>query len=150
MLRQSWQRVRLEKDDLLFVEGNGSIEQIGRVALWNGAIENCVHQNHLIKSRLSTQVAPKYALYFFCSKNGRDKIKLQANSTSGLHTLSLGKISKLELPLCSIEEQHKIVQEIESRLSIADKMEETMTQSLQQAEALRQSILKKAFEGKLV
>ena len=143
-------RVRLEKDDLLFVEGNGSIEQIGRVALWDGAFENCVHQNHLIKARFSTQVIPKYALYFFCSKNGRDKIKEQANSTSGLHTLSLGKISKLVLPLCSIEEQHLIVQAIDSRLSVAEKMEENITQSLQQAEALRQSILKKAFEGRLV
>jgi type I restriction enzyme S subunit len=144
------ERVRLVKDDLLFVEGNGSIEQIGRVALWNGAIENCVHQNHLIKSRFSKQVVPKYALYFFCSKIGRDRIKEQANSTSGLHKLSLGKISKLELPLSSINEQNEIVQEIESRLSVADKMEESITQSLQQAETLKQSILKKAFEGRLI
>lgn len=148
--KTEFERVRLEKDDLLFVEGNGSIEQIGRVALWNGAIENCVHQNHLIKSRLSKEVVPKYALYFFCSKSGRDKIKEQANSTSGLHTLSLGKISKLELPLCSISEQGKIIQEIESRLSVADKMEESINESLQQAEVLRQSILKKAFEGRLI
>jgi type I restriction enzyme S subunit len=49
-----------------------------------------------------------------------------------------------------MEEQHDIVQAIESRLSVADKMEENITQSLQQAEALRQSILKKAFEGRLV
>jgi type I restriction enzyme S subunit len=42
------------------------------------------------------------------------------------------------------------VEEIESRLSVADKIEETITQSLKQAEALRQSILKKAFSGKLV
>jgi type I restriction enzyme S subunit len=53
------------------------------------------------------------------------------------------------LPLSPIEEQHNIVLEIESRLSVADKMEESITQSLQQAEALRQSILKKAFEGRL-
>ncbi|MBS1786752.1 MAG: restriction endonuclease subunit S [Acidobacteria bacterium] len=144
------ERVRLEKDDLLFVEGNGSIEQIGRVALWNGAIKNCVHQNHLIKARLSKRVKPAYALHFFCSKIGRDKIKEQANSTSGLHTLSLGKISKLELPLCSPEEQHRIVQEIESRLSVCDKLEETLAASLKQAEALRQSILKQAFAGKLI
>ena len=50
----------------------------------------------------------------------------------------------------SIEEQQSIVQEIESRLSVCDKVEETITTSLQQAETLRQSILKKAFEGKLV
>ena len=47
-------------------------------------------------------------------------------------------------------EQEKIVQEIESRLSVCDKIEETITTSLLQAESLRQSILKKAFEGKLV
>ena len=44
--------------------------------------------------------------------------------------------------------QQQIVQEIESRLSVCDKIEETITNSLKQAEALRQSILKKAFEGR--
>ncbi|MDP2176487.1 MAG: restriction endonuclease subunit S [Bacteroidota bacterium] len=65
--------------------------------------------------------------------------------------LSVNKLLPIEInfPL-SIEEQHRIVQEIESRLSVADKMEESIAQSLQQAEALRQSILKRAFEGKLV
>ncbi len=43
-----------------------------------------------------------------------------------------------------------IVAEIESRLSVCDKIEESIEQSLKQAESLRQSILKKAFEGKLV
>lgn len=144
------ERVKLVKDDLLFVEGNGSLDQIGRVALWNGVIENCVHQNHLIKARLTNKVIPKYALYFFLSTSGRERIKQQANSTSGLHTLSLSKISKLELPICSIEEQQQIVQEIESRLSVCDKIEETINDSLKQAEALRKTILKKAFEGKLI
>lgn len=50
----------------------------------------------------------------------------------------------------SKEEQVKIVQEIESRLSVCDKIEESIEQGLQQAGALRQSILKSAFEGKLV
>ena len=49
-----------------------------------------------------------------------------------------------------IAEQQAIVAEIESRLSICDKIEETIEQSLKQSESLRQSILKKAFEGKLV
>jgi type I restriction enzyme S subunit len=55
----------------------------------------------------------------------------------------------IKLPV-SKEEQIKVSQEIESRLSVCDKIEESIAQSLQQAEALRQSILKKAFEGKLV
>ena len=50
----------------------------------------------------------------------------------------------------SLPEQQAIVSEIETRLSVCDKLEESITQSLVQAEALRQSILKKAFAGRLV
>lgn len=65
--------------------------------------------------------------------------------------LSVNKLLPIELNYPkNIEEQYRIVQEIESRLSVADKMEESISQSLQQAEALRQSILKKAFSGELV
>ena len=56
----------------------------------------------------------------------------------------------IELLLPSLSDQHQIVAEIESRLSVCDKLEESIAQSLLQAEALRQSILKKAFAGKLV
>lgn len=67
-----------------------------------------------------------------------------------LGKLALNRIGTLRVPLPPLEEQQQIVQEIESRLSVYDKIEETITSSLKQAEALRQSILKKAFEGKLI
>ncbi|MDO8551013.1 MAG: restriction endonuclease subunit S, partial [Ignavibacteria bacterium] len=51
---------------------------------------------------------------------------------------------------CDKKEQHQIVEEIESRFSVADKLEQTIDENLKKAETLRQSILKKAFEGKLV
>ena len=64
--------------------------------------------------------------------------------------ISFEEISDYPIALCTIEEQQQIVQEIESRLSVCDNIEETITNSLKQAEALRQSILKKAFEGTLI
>jgi len=64
--------------------------------------------------------------------------------------LNQANMNKIPISFPSIEEQHLIVQEIERRLSVADKMEEQIKASLQQAEALKQSILKKAFEGELV
>ena len=54
------------------------------------------------------------------------------------------------IPYCSPLEQLQIVEEIESRLSICDSLEATIADNLDRAEALRQSILKQAFEGKLV
>ncbi len=59
------------------------------------------------------------------------------------------RLSLLYISYCSEDEQKYIVQEIESRLSVADKLEQNIDESLQKAEALRQSILKKAFEGEL-
>ena len=64
--------------------------------------------------------------------------------------LFLGPISNLKVVLCSSPERHAIVQEIETRLSVCDKIEQDIKENLEKAEALRQSILKKAFEGKLL
>ena len=68
----------------------------------------------------------------------------------GRPVLSLENVRDIILPLPPLAEQRRIVTELERRLSVCDKMEETITESLQKAEALRQSILKKAFEGKLL
>lgn len=65
-------------------------------------------------------------------------------------TLNLEDVKKSKIPLPPREVQENIVMEIETRLSNCDKMEETIENSLRQVESLRQSILKQAFEGKLV
>jgi type I restriction enzyme, S subunit len=67
-----------------------------------------------------------------------------------MDVLNLGIIKTIPFPLCPLEEHQRIVEEIENRLSVCDKLEETIAASLKQSEALQQSILKKAFEGKLV
>ena len=59
-------------------------------------------------------------------------------------------LNDLPIQVIPLKEQNQIVQEIESRLSVCDKLEESIDTSLTQAEALRQSILKRAFEGKLL
>jgi type I restriction enzyme S subunit len=144
------ERVTLAKGDILVVEGNGSVDQIGRVAIWNGAIDGCVHQNHLIKARPFNLVRSEFILHFLMSELGRKFIVRSASSTSGLHTLSISKVESLFVPLCEIEEQDILLSELSSKLSLADQLDQTITTALQQAEALRQSILKKAFSGQLV
>ena len=71
-------------------------------------------------------------------------------SGSAYNALTIETMKDFEFPIPSEVEQQLIVSEIESRLYVCDKIEESISSSLQQAEALRQSILKKAFEGKLV
>lgn len=64
--------------------------------------------------------------------------------------LSVNKILKIDVSHPPFSEQQLIVFELESKLTVCDKMEENIVNALSQAESLRQSILKKAFEGKLV
>ncbi len=87
-------------------------------------------------------------LYHYLFLKYQDNRKV--GSGNNQKALNKERVKGIELPFLPIEEQHRMVQEIESRLSVADKMEESIAQSLQQAEALRQSILKKAFSGELV
>jgi type I restriction enzyme S subunit len=91
----------------------------------------------------------KYIHYHLLSSFSRQEISKYVKGV-GNPTIDKNSIRSLSIALPSFEEQHLIVQEIESRLSVADKMEESIAQSLLQAEALRQSILKKAFKGELV
>jgi type I restriction enzyme S subunit len=88
----------------------------------------------------------KFANYFFISF--KSKLEELAPATAQKN-INVDILEKVNILLPKIAEQIKIIQEIESRLSVCDKIAETITISLQQTETLRQSILKRAFEGKL-
>jgi len=90
-----------------------------------------------------------YVHYYLSSPLAQLEILKYDNGTAQPN-LSSKSFEGFTIPICAFDEQVEIVNEIESRLSVCDKIEESIEQGLQQAEALRQSILKKAFEGKLV
>ena len=144
------ERLRLISQDLLIVEGNGSPSQIGRMAIWKGAIENCVHQNHIIRARAADGIAPQYVETYWNSPDGSSRVHGVASSTSGLYTLSVSKVSGLPIPLPPLAEQRRIVAEVERCLSVIQQAEDTVEANLTRAEQLRQSIFKQAFFGKLV
>jgi type I restriction enzyme S subunit len=106
-------------------------------------------QRHIGLVRPLETTNQKWLYYLLQSPDVFNQAKSTATGTAQ-KTVALNSLRNFEVPYCKIEEQHQIVQAIESRLSVADKLEESITQSLQQSEALRQSILKKAFEGRLV
>lgn len=63
------EKLLVKEGDLLIVEGNGSPDQIGRLAIWDGSISPCVHQNHLIKVRLNHEIAPEWVMSWLMSPN---------------------------------------------------------------------------------
>lgn len=92
---------------------------------------------------------PEY-IYFYCISLQFQKSIMDNASATTLPIINKRKFELLALPIPSFEEQKAIVNEIERCFSIADEVEQMIERSLKEAGRLRQSILKKAFEGKLV
>lgn len=143
-------RVTLEDGDLLIVEGNGSLEQIGRVAMWTGGIPGCVHQNHLIKARPHERWTSDYMLLWLLSPMGRLLIEAEAASSAGLHTLSISKISRLPVPVVPRQEAAALVARVRGGLRVIASLEAAVTTARARHLDLSRSVLAKAFRGDLV
>lgn len=92
---------------------------------------------------------PECVYYFCISEFFQDQIKTNASSTT-LPILNKSKFELLPFIQIPLTQQTQIVEEIEKRFSEADNLEKAIDDSLAKSETLRQSILKKAFEGQLV
>jgi len=122
---------------------------VGKVLVLPKDCEDGIINPRLVKISFNKFYDSIFFKYYFESSFLKSLYSLKAHGAT-MDILNLGIIKELPYPLCSKQEQHQIVQEIESRLSVCDKVEESITQSLEKAQALRQSILKKAFEGTLL
>ena len=131
------------KNDLVICEGG----EPGRCAVWESN-ENIFYQKALHRVRFTNGANPKFYMYFLWYAAQTGQLKPFFTGT-GIKHLTGESIAKLPVPNPDNVIQNSIVQEIESRLSVCDSIEQTVNTALQQAEALRQSILKQAFEGKL-
>lgn len=135
--------------DVLYTEG-GDRDKLGRGTVWNDEIPNCVHQNHVFKARLDkTKAIPQYVAYWSMSAYARNYFYNKGKQSVNLASINKTVLSALVLPLPSLTEQESILGEIESRLSVCDSIEKDVDTTLQQANAMRQSILRQAFEGRL-
>lgn len=142
----------IQENDLLFTRYNGSREFVGVSAIVPKLDEPIFYPDKLIRCRpkLKDKMHSLFLQYATNYGKARSFVLSRIKTTAGQTGIAGAEIKQMPILLPRLEEQHRIVEEIEAKLSVCDKMEETIADSLQKAEALRQSILKKAFEGKLL
>lgn len=122
-------RWTLQKGDLLIVEGNGSADEIGRCAVWDGSINPCVYQNHLIRVRCFKSETMDFSKLFLNSPSGSDEMKRLAITTSGLYNLSVGKIRNYVVPVAPLAEQTRIVARVTELRALCQQLREKLTQA---------------------
>lgn len=142
----------IAENDLLFTRYNGSLEFVGVCGRVPELKEKIYYPDKLIRCRpiVKEKFHAAYIEYAVNAGVSRKFILSKVKTTAGQTGISGGELKQVPIPAAPISEQKKIVEEIESRLSVCDKIEEMLEESLKQSEILRYSILKKAFEGRLV
>jgi type I restriction enzyme S subunit len=139
----------LKSGDLLFNRTN-SAELVGKTAVYRGVPYPCSFASYLIRARLSSEVRPHYVAACLSSRHGRLWIKTVVNQTAGQANVNGTKLASFTFPLPPVSEQHEITNNVECRLSVIEVAEIEIDHGLKRAARLRQAILKRAFEGKLV
>ena len=123
---------------------------IGKIAIAPLTIQPGIINQALLKITLDDSIVlPPYFVYLFKSKV-HDIIRHSTRGSAMKNIASVRELKRIPFPVAPLPEQHRLVEEMEYRLSIADEMERALNETLVRGERLRQSILKMAFEGKLV
>ncbi|NJB69724.1 type I restriction enzyme S subunit [Saonia flava] len=104
----------------------------------------------IVRFRPNEKILSKFLSFFLQNPETINWLEGTSKATAGQYNVKVTTCRIIPISLPLVSEQYQIVQEIESRLSVCDKVETDIADSLEKAQALRQSILKKAFEGKLL
>lgn len=139
-------RVKLKRNDLLVVEGHGNRNEIGRSAIWDGSIEDVVHQNHLIRIRVrDKKLESRFLNDFINSPAGRTQMLGASNTTSGLNTISTNIVKDTKIFVPNLKLQGSYV-------SIVERLNKLLKSNFLSAGELDlsfKSISQMAFSGQL-
>ncbi len=138
-------------NDILIQRGN-TIEYVGVPAIFTGMPRRFIFPDLMIRARANENlISTKFLYYALSSPKIRNYLRQKAKGSAGtMPKINQSILASLPIPFCSKETQEKIVEDIEEKLSNGLALERTIEESLSMSEVLRQSILKKAFSGRLV
>lgn len=146
-IHEKMKRTKTKPNDVLL---NITGASIGRSAyIPDGFTEGNVNQHVCIIRVAPELIRYKYLTFFLNSPEAQLKI-MQINTGATREALNLSQIKGFKIPVCDIREQDVIIQTLESQFTLIDNLSETLKKSFKEIVSLRHSILKKAFEGKLV
>ena len=142
-------RFSLCEGDILLNTRN-SRELVGKTGIVRRLAEHTIYNNNLMRIRTTNGVSAYFLSHQLCSPGFKERLESAKKGTTNVSAVYAKDFFPLIVAVAPLAEQQQIVEIVEYRLSEVDQLEQTITSSLQQAEALRQSILKKAFSGQLV
>ena len=130
------ERYKLLKDDLLLTEG-GDPDKLGRGALWDGSIENCIHQNHVFRVRVNSElILPVFLNWLVGSQRGKSYFLSAAKQTTGIASINMRQLKAFPLILPPVSLQAAFSEMVEKTAQLLVKMKRQSLAELQSALSL--------------
>lgn len=139
-------RYRLWNGDILMTEG-GDWDKLGRAAIWNDAIQNCIHQNHIfrIRSANNNELLPHWIMLFANSPLGRSYFEGASKQTTNLASINMTQLRSCPLPLPPITEQHRIVAKVDELMALCDRLQAQITAAQTKSCRFLEAVLSEAL-----
>ena len=147
--RHKAEKLVLQHGDMLFNEG-GDRDKLGRGWVWEGQIENCIHQNHVFRARLANGGFDPYFISMHANTWGQRWFERHGKQTTNLASINLATLKSFPVPAPSLDEQRAVVSELQSIMRTEDRLRTDIDQAERHSRTLRRSILSAAFSGQLV
>jgi type I restriction enzyme S subunit len=139
----------LKFGDVLMTEG-GDIDKLGRGCVWRGEIQNCLHQNHIFAVRCQEDMLlPKFLVALIVSGHGRAYFQLTAKQTTNLASTNSTTLRSFPVLLPPIEEQHAILEYIDSRTAVAESLIDNARHATDLLREYRARLISDVVIGKL-
>ena len=143
------ERYMLSYGDVLFTEG-GDFDKLGRGTVWEGQIQNCLHQNHIFVIRPDKNILNPYFLsYQAGSGYGKNYFLSCSKQTTNLASINSAQLKNFPVLIPPMAEQQEIVSIISSLIAKEQKVKEIAKLVLAQIDLVKKSILSRAFRGEL-
>lgn len=136
-------------DCLITLTGTRGKRDYGFVSMIERQTDYLLNQR-VAALRFDTMIAlPEFFRYYLSSLNYRNQFFKYETGNVGQGNVGIKALCEPTVPCPPLDTQKKIVDQISDRLSVCDSIEKTVNTALAQTDAMRQSILKQAFEGKI-
>jgi len=140
-------KCRLEPGDLLLTEG-GDWDKLGRSAIWESQIENCIHQNHVFRARMiDDSVRPEWIRLFTNSPAGREYFQSKAKKTTNLASINMTQLRTCPAPLPPTAQRDRILDAVDKLMTSCDDLEAKLTQQQADADRLTEAMVTAILNG---
>jgi type I restriction enzyme, S subunit len=144
------ERFRLEAGDVLMVEGSGSVRRLGQGWIWEGQVDDCLHQNHVFRARPAQDIIdPRFPAWFLITQEARSYYLRNAKTTAGLSTINRSQVAALPVPTPSLDEQARAVETFGKASRLAQELEQAISAERHRADQLVRALLHAACTGTL-